>query len=128
LDDTPVKPVPVKEDAALKKAAEAKAMARAKYVASEVDTYSTLIQQTIGRFWNRPPSARNGMQVMLKLQLLPGGELNSVSISRSSGNAAFDRSAVNAVKRAGSFTVPPDVEIFDKHFRAFTVTFKPEDL
>ncbi len=113
---------------AIDKAAEQKAKARAKYVASEVDTYSALISQTVRRYWNRPPSARNGMQVKLKIRLLPGGELNSVSISRSSGNASFDRAAVNAVERAGNFTVPADSEIFDKHFREFSMLFNPEDL
>lgn len=119
---------PLPKVPAIDKAAEQKAKARAEYIASEVDTYSALISQTVRRYWNRPPSARNGMQVKLKIRLLPGGELNSVSISRSSGNAAFDRAAVNAVERAGNFTVPADSEIFNKHFREFSMLFNPEDL
>ncbi|OUS06044.1 protein TolA [Gammaproteobacteria bacterium 42_54_T18] len=121
-------PKPLPKVPVIDKAAEQKAKARAKYIASEIDTYSALISQTVRRYWNRPPSARNGMQVKLKIRLLPGGELNSVSISRSSGNAAFDRAAVNAVERAGDFTVPADSEIFDKHFREFSMLFNPEDL
>lgn len=124
IKEPPVKPkLPLVD-----KAAEQEKKERAEYVASEVSTYSALISQTVRRYWNRPPSARNGMQVMLKIRLLPGGELNSVSISRGSGNAAFDRAAVNAVERAGNFTVPADAEIFDKHFREFSMLFNPEDL
>jgi len=123
-----IEPKPLPKVPAIDKAAKQKAKARAQYIASEVDTYSALISQTVRRYWNRPPSARNGMQVKLKIRLLPGGELNSVSISRSSGNPAFDRAAVYAVERAGNFTVPADSEIFNKHFREFSMLFNPEDL
>jgi len=124
LEKAPPRPEKPKVDLDVEK----KAKERAKFVASEVDTYTSIMRQTVARYWNRPPSARTGMQVILKIRLLPGGELNSVTISQSSGNAAFDHSAVKAVERAGRFTVPSDSEIFDKHFRAFSILFNPEDL
>jgi len=99
--------------------------------ASEMSaSFVALIQQTVVNYWSRPPSARNGMEVELAIQLVPTGEVVSVTIIRSSGNPAFDNSAVNAVRKAGAFPELqklPDGE-FEKTFRRFRLLFKPEDL
>lgn len=93
-----------------------------------VDKYLAGIRADIERRWSRPPLSRNGMQVTLRLYLLPGGELNDVQVVVSSGNAAFDRSALAAVQKVGRFTVPSDPVEFDRDFRQFTVLFNPDDL
>ncbi len=86
------------------------------------------IQQLIKANWSRPPSARNGMQAKLLVELIPTGAVVSVSVVESSGNEAFDRSAEAAVKKAGKFDVPKDSAIFEKNFRHMYLSFKPEDL
>jgi colicin import membrane protein len=68
------------------------------------------------------------MSCDLRLALVPTGELVSVTLVRSSGNAAFDRSAELAVRRAAPFQVPEDPVVFDAYFRSVTVTFSPNDL
>ena len=78
--------------------------------------------------WSRPPSARNNMSTIILVELFPNGELNSAGVVESSGNEAFDRSALNAVKRAAPFTVPQDLALFEERFRSFTLNFRPEDL
>jgi colicin import membrane protein len=93
-------------------------------------SYAALIQQTVVNYWSRPPSARNGMEALLQIQLIPTGEVVSVSVIKSSGNTAFDRSAMNAVEKAGSF---PELQNlpnreFEKTFRRFRLLFRPEDL
>ena len=93
-------------------------------------SYASLIQQTVVNYWSRPPSARNGMEALLQIQLIPTGDVVSVSVLKSSGNSAFDRSAVNAVEKAGSF---PELQKlpnreFEKTFRRFRLLFRPEDL
>ena len=93
-------------------------------------SFAALIQQTVINYWSRPPSARNGMEALLAIQLIPTGEVVSVSVLKSSGNAAFDRSAINAVEKAGSF---PELQKlptreFEKTFRRFRLLFRPEDL
>lgn len=93
-----------------------------------VQSYQSAIQQHVARFWSRPPSARNDMQVTLQIQLVPGGDVIDVVVIESSGNGAFDRSAVNAVQRAGRLPVPDDPRLFDKSFRRFKMRFRPEDL
>ena len=93
-------------------------------------SYAALIRATVVNYWSRPPSARNGMQTVLQLQLIPTGEIVGVTIVQSSGDPAFDRSAVNAVEKAARFPelqkLPP--REFEKTFRRFKLLFKPEDL
>lgn len=80
--------------------------------------------------WNRPPSARNNMQVILQVDMVPTGEVINVSVLESSGDAAFDRSAINAVNKAAPFdelkTIPS--RVFENYFRRFKMIFRPEDL
>lgn len=94
----------------------------------ESATYVNLIDTAISDKWDRPPSARRGMEVTLQVELFPNGELNTVNIVESSGNDAFDRSAEKAVKDVKRFTVPENTELFEKNFRVFKLRFKPEDL
>jgi len=93
-------------------------------------SFQALIQQTVTRYWSRPPSARNGMEVLLALQLVPTGEVVSVSILKSSGDSAFDRSAVNAVNKAERFPELSSLpaRVFERDFRRLRLLFKPEDL
>ena len=95
---------------------------------AETMTYAAAIREAIKRAWSRPPSARLGMQARMRVDLVPSGDLLSVVVLESSGNPAFDRSAENAVRKVTRFDVPPDNRLFERHFRSFTLLFKPEDL
>ena len=86
------------------------------------------IYQAVVGNWSRPPSARNGMQAKLRVELVPTGDVVAVSLVESSGNGAFDRSAEAAVRKARRFEVPKDPELFEQYFRRFTLLFRPEDL
>jgi colicin import membrane protein len=86
------------------------------------------IQREIIQNWSRPPSARNGMQAILRVFLVPTGDVVNVVVEESSGNDAFDRSAMLAVNKARRFLVPSDSRQFEKNFRQFVVLFRPEDL
>lgn len=50
----------------------------------------------------------------------------SAKIARSSGNRAFDQSALNAANTVKKYAVPADSVIFNRHFRNFTIRFKPQ--
>ena len=93
-------------------------------------SFVSLIQRTVVNYWSRPPSARNGMECELSIQLIPTGEVVNVTLVRSSGNSAFDSSAVNAVQKAGAFPELQNLPSreFEKNFRRLTLIFKPEDL
>jgi colicin import membrane protein len=90
--------------------------------------YVVQIQREIVQNWSRPPSARNGMEALLRVLLIPTGEVVDVKVEDSSGNDAFDRSAVLAVTKARRFVVPIDSQRFERDFREFTVLFRPDDL
>ena len=95
---------------------------------SIAQSYRLALSDLVRQNWSRPPSARNGMQVRLLVELIPTGDVSSVTIVESSGNVAFDRSAEQAVRRARRFEVPEDNSIFERHFRRFYFLFQPEDL
>ena len=96
--------------------------------AQQVRTYQAGIYDLVRKNWSRPPSARNGMQARFVVELIPTGELLSVALVDSSGNAAFDRSAELAIRRAKRFSVPADNTVFEANFRRFYFLFRPEDL
>ncbi len=107
--------------------AEAERMAATQAEAASASYIGAIIRQ-IERHWSRPPSARRGMQVEVLINLVPTGELVSISIVRSSGNAAFDRSAELAVRQAAPFQVPDNPALFEQRFRQLRLLFTPEDL
>ena len=90
--------------------------------------YITGIYLAVVESWSRPPSARNDMSAVIQVELFPSGDLNSVGVIESSGNLAFDRSALNAVRRASPFNVPTDLDMFESSFRTFRLNFSPKDL
>lgn len=94
------------------------------------NSYSEVIYSRVYRNWSRPPSARNGMSCELTVQLIPNGRVVNVTISKSSGNSAFDRSAEQAVLKAEQFPELRDVPInvFEDYFRRLIIKFEPQDL
>lgn len=110
--------------------AEEQAMLQAEEEAAQAQSYIAHIAALIEQNWSRPPSARRGMQCELSIQLIPTGEVINVSVIKSSGNAAFDRSAEQAVKKAGRFEVLKEVPpaTFDQYFRQLRLRFNPQDL
>ncbi len=93
-----------------------------------VNEYTALIRAEVEKRWNRPPSARTGMQAELRITLIPGGEVLDVQLVKSSGDPTFDRSAENAVRLAGRLPVPGDPVVFGNYFRQFKFLFRPEGL
>ena len=91
-------------------------------------SYIDGIYRAVVSNWSRPPSARNDMEAQLRVELIPTGEVISVTVISSSGNSAFDRSAEAAVRKARRFEVPSETRLFERHFRSFVLLFKPQDL
>ncbi|MBF6622566.1 MAG: cell envelope integrity protein TolA [Pseudomonas stutzeri] len=91
--------------------------------------FDDLIRMRAAEGWTRPPSARNNMSVALRVNMLPDGTITAVTVSRSSGDAPFDNSAVAAVKNIGRLTEMQGLSAQDfQPYRSFTMTFTPEDL
>ncbi len=70
----------------------------------EGTTYVNAIYSAVVVKWTRPPSATRTMEAVVKVELFPNGELNSASLVKSSGNDAFDRSTLAAVKSVERFS------------------------
>ena len=96
--------------------------------AAKAQSYRLGIYEQVVANWSRPPSARNGMEALLSVDLIPTGDIVAVTIVESSGSGAFDRSAEAAVRKAGRFDVPKETNLFERHFRRFYLLFRPEDL
>lgn len=112
---------------------EAAREAQANQVASEdlvVAEYASIIRRVVSQNWQIPPSARNGMSATVSLRLVPTGEVVGANVILSSGDAVFDRSALQAVERADRFPELQDLDsvVFERNFRTFTLVFRPEDL
>jgi colicin import membrane protein len=71
-----------------------------------------------------PAGSREGLSCILTITLTSRGEVLNVTLSRSSGDPSFDRSAVAAVYRASPLPVPADPGVLE-NFRSFNFVFKP---
>ncbi|MBS99811.1 MAG: protein TolA [Oceanospirillaceae bacterium] len=108
-------------------AARAAAEKRAQSVVGDMQSYiQTLVEQN----WRIPRTARNGMEAVVAIRLLGNGEVDQATIVTSSGDAAFDRSAVQAVYRTERFERVAEVDpiLFERRLRSIKVIFRPEGL
>jgi colicin import membrane protein len=96
-------------------------LARAKSALSEFIPY---IQDKVQRNWLRPPGSPQGLTCLVKVRLIPGGEVASVNVMRSSGDPVFDRSVESAVLKASPLPLPSDATLFN-HFREINFNFDP---
>ncbi|KRW59683.1 cell envelope integrity protein TolA [Pseudomonas sp. TTU2014-080ASC] len=91
--------------------------------------FDDLIRMRAAEGWSRPPGTNRGMEVVLQINMLPDGTITNVSVSRSSGNAPFDNSAVAAVKNIGRLVEMQGLTPAEFNpYRSFKMTFTPEDL
>jgi len=98
---------------------EAKAMAA-------MSQFEGLIRERVTRNWIRPLGVPDGLNCLVHVRLAAGGQVLSVSIVKSSGNALFDRSVENAVYKAAPLPVPDDPQLF-QYVREINIKFDPQD-
>lgn len=94
------------------------------------NSFMQLIRQRLSDNWSRPPSARRDMETLVEIRLVPTGRIVGVTVVKSSGDIAFDRSVEQAAFKAEQFEEIQQLEprLFEKHFRVVKVAFTPEDL
>jgi colicin import membrane protein len=88
-----------------------------------VDEYRTLLVQTIERRWNRPPSARTGLECTLFVTQAPGGIVTEVKFGPCNGDDAVRVSIETALKR-DSLPAPRDPRAFQ---RRLEIVFRPTE-
>jgi colicin import membrane protein len=81
------------------------------------------IKAKIQRAWIRPPSARPGIECVLDVTQVPGGEVTEVSVGQCNGDQAVRESIEVAAYRASPLPAPPDPAMFDRHL---AINFKPD--
>ena len=93
----------------------------------DVEKYSYLIQRQVRENWKRPKNINKSLKTEIQINLVPTGEILSASVIKSSGNKAFDESAMSAILKVKSFEgLTMQMQLFDQHFRKFTLVFTPE--
>ena len=94
------------------------------------NSFMQLIRQRLSDNWSRPPSSRRDMETLLEIRLVPTGRIVGVTVVKSSGDIAFDRSVEQAAFKAEQFEEIQQLEprLFEKHFRIVKVAFSPQDL
>ncbi len=96
--------------------------------AEEISYYSNLIRDQVIINWKQPSSAKKGMSAEILITLVPTGEIVQVKLTKTSGNQAFDGSALNAVQKVSKFEgLDMGRRLFDNNFRKFTLVFNPEN-
>ncbi|MFO1433069.1 MAG: cell envelope integrity protein TolA [Candidatus Competibacteraceae bacterium] len=93
-------------------------------IRAEVGKYAALFRSKVERSWSIPPGSTSGSICLLKIELQPDGKIQNVNVTQSSGDAAFDRSAVAAVRRAAPFSLPDNPDAAAR-FKSFTFKFNP---
>ena len=88
------------------------------------DRYKASLQARIQKAWIKPPSARVGVDCLVEVTQVPGGEVTSARVTQCNGDAAVRQSIENAVYRASPLPDPPDPALFQRNF-AFR--FKPDE-
>jgi colicin import membrane protein len=86
--------------------------------------YIFAIQQKIVRNWVRPPTAIAGLECIVNVRQLPGGEVVSVNIGECNGDSTVRRSIENAVHKASPLPAPKDPSVFDRNLR---LEFRPSE-
>lgn len=94
-------------------------------VKSMISQWGRQIRKRVERRKTYPRAAgRVEASVSLRLTVTRGGALAAVSVARSSGNAALDTAAVQAVSRAGSVPAAPKGLTDAQYSFTLAVSFK----
>jgi colicin import membrane protein len=90
--------------------------ARAQYIAR--------LSSKIQNAWIKPPSARAGLDCIVNITQIPGGEVTGAKVSQCNGDAAARQSIENAVLRASPLPPPPDPALFQRNL---AIHFHPDE-
>ena len=90
------------------------------------DDYYKRIAAKVRRFLVRSPDLAENVQAELDVWLRPDGSVLSVTLTKASGNPAFDKAVERAILRAQPRPLPPDPALF-KYFKNFNFRFSSRD-
>ena len=94
----------------------------------KVEQISLQVIKDIEGIWVRPNSLKKGMYADFSLRIDRSGIINEVNIMKTSGNEAFDRAAMNAIKKYKKIKGMDkiDEETYRIYFANFILRFNPD--
>ena len=92
-----------------------------------IDDWRVRIQAKIKGRVVVPPNMEGNPEARFEVVLLPGGEVLSANLKKSSGNPAYDAAVERAISAAQPLPVPTEPDLFQENFRELTLVFRPKD-
>lgn len=89
-----------------------------------LEQYIAQIQARVQRAWIRPPTARPGINCVVHVTQVPGGEVVGVRVGECNGDEYVRQSIEAAVLKASPLPKPPDPALFERNLR---LEFKPDE-
>ncbi len=95
----------------------------------KVEQISSQVIKDIEGIWIRPKSLKKGLYADFSLRIDRSGIIKEVNIMRTSGNEAFDRAAMNAIKKYRKIKGMDkiDEETYRIYIANLTLRFNPDD-
>ncbi len=89
-----------------------------------------LIRNAISNNWKRPDDAYLGLETLVRVRLDDDTNLIEAKVIKSSGSISFDNSTIDAIKKTTPLVELRGLpkKIYNKEFKKFIFTFKPQDL
>jgi len=89
-----------------------------------------VIKSRLEMAWRLPPSTRSGMESILDIYIDRDGSISKAEVVKSSGDRAFDASAMQASYRVGRFAEIEEVESseYEEKFQKVRISFKPQGI
>jgi serine protease Do len=91
-----------------------------------VDDFMALISAKVVSRIEIPPGISGNPEGLYEVVLLPGGDVLSAELKKSSGVPAYDAAVRTAILAAQPLPVPSDSDMFQEHFRRFNMSFRPK--
>ena len=93
-----------------------------------VEQISSRVIKDIEELWIKPNNSKKGMFADFSLSLSRSGLIDDIELVQSSGNKAFDRAALNAIRKYKQVRYINTIndEEYRIYFSKFTLRFKPE--
>jgi len=107
-----------------------RARAAAAQRASEVDKlvarYQDMISARIRGNTRLPDNLPGNPQVEFRLSVLPSGDIVRITLTKSSGNAAFDQAVLRGIEKSSPLPLPADRAAMEK-FRDLDIKHKARE-
>jgi len=92
-----------------------------------VDEYVARIAARIRRYIVLPPGVAKNIRAEFNVTLLPGGEVLSANLVKSSGNEAYDSAVERAILKAQPLPLPSAEQNLFNRFRELRLKFSPAE-